>query len=69
MILGAVASPLVGQPLTGEGEGPGRVAGQTSSPAAPAPGGWPRTAAGPPNTHGATATRRKSLNNRTPDHQ
>ncbi|MGA8746077.1 MAG: hypothetical protein WB507_09455 [Solirubrobacterales bacterium] len=27
------------------------------------------TVAGPPNTHGATATRRKSLNSRTPDPQ
>ena len=35
----------------------------------PAPGGWPRTAEGPPNTHDATSTRRKSLNSRAPDHQ
>jgi hypothetical protein len=32
----------------------------------PGDGGWPRTAAGPPNTHGATSPRHKSLN--TNDH-
>ncbi len=48
------------EPLSGK---EGTVAGR------PGEGGWPRTATGPPNTHGMTSTRHRSLHSRTPDHQ